>query len=59
MAIFFSDLKLENCLLGAEGHVRLTDFGTAKELGEGGVTSTFCGMLSTNTEVFKCELKKA
>ncbi|UIZ24937.1 hypothetical protein KXD40_006778 [Peronospora effusa] len=38
------DLKPENVLLGADGHIRLTDFGLAKEMAdEDGLTSTMCG----------------
>jgi serine/threonine protein kinase len=29
-----SDLKPENVLLGADGHIRLTDFGLAKEMAD-------------------------
>ncbi|KAI9912825.1 hypothetical protein PsorP6_005577 [Peronosclerospora sorghi] len=38
------DLKPENVLLGADGHIRLTDFGLAKEMSdEDSSTSTMCG----------------
>ena len=39
----FRDLKPENCVLDAEGHVCLTDFGLAKVAVEGQQTYTFCG----------------
>ncbi|KAJ1910975.1 Serine/threonine-protein kinase Sgk2, partial [Mycoemilia scoparia] len=44
--IVYRDLKPENCLLDARGHLRIVDFGLAKEIPndiEDGKTSTFCG----------------
>jgi serine/threonine protein kinase len=39
-----SDLKPENILVGADGHIKMTDFGLSKpNLKEGERTHTFCG----------------
>jgi len=42
--IVYRDLKLENILLTAEGHIKLTDYGLCKEnMDANTTTNTFCG----------------
>lgn len=65
LGIMYRDLKLENVLLDAEGHLVLTDFGLAKQLTKesNGRSYTFCGtieymapeMISRNGHTFSVD----
>jgi serine/threonine protein kinase len=43
--VIYRDIKLENILLDADGHIILTDFGLSKELKNGGRAESYCGTI--------------
>lgn len=43
--VLFRDLKPENVMIDSEGHVKLIDFGFAKQMANGSRATTNCGTL--------------
>lgn len=45
LKVIYRDIKLENILLDALGHIVITDFGLSKELLNGARATSFCGTI--------------
>lgn len=47
LGIIYRDIKLENILIDAQGHIVITDFGLSKNLGPGSTERaySFCGTI--------------
>lgn len=45
LQVIYRDIKLENILLDALGHIVITDFGLSKELRNGARATSFCGTI--------------
>ena len=43
IGVVYRDLKPDNILIAQDGHLKLTDFGLAKDISQSGTTRTFCG----------------